>query len=190
MKKRFMAVLCACVMTLCACGGSDEKTIGGDNSNNANKQEKSEDKKVDDNNSKSQVTAKGYTFTYNDYEIVIDSKIEDVTNALGKEDSYFETPSCAFDGIQKIYIYGSVELDTYIGSDGDLLDAIILRDDLVSTKEGVKVGDTPERVVEVYGSNYTDNNGSYTYEKDNMKLNFIIEDGAVVSIQYKSNAVG
>ena len=189
MKKKLLAIVSAAVLLLTACGGNDELVIGaGDaNTNTASEVSEAENAEV----SGEEITAaKGYTFIYNGVEISIDAKMEDLLAKLGTEDSYFEAPSCAFDGMQKIYTYGSMELNTYIGEDGDYLDAIILKDDLISTPEGIRVGDTPEMVVEAYGENYTDNNGSYTYEKDDMKLNFIVEDGAVVSIQYKSNAVG
>lgn len=187
--KKLAGIILISMLALTACGSSDEMVIGGDGTGGTvtSETQQTADSAEDTDAADS---AGGYVFNYNGTEIAIDSKMDTLLEALGQEDSYFEAPSCAFDGIQKVYTYGSMELDTYIGEDGDYLDAIILKDDLIGTPEGVRVGDTPEKVREVYGDGYTDNNGSYTYEKDNMKLNFIIEDGAVVSIQYKSNAVG
>lgn len=189
MKKKLLAIISAAVLLLTACGGNDELVIGADNANTNTSSVTTTTENTEVSSEEASV-AKGYTFLFNGVEISVDMKMDDLLAKLGTEDSYFEAPSCAFDGMQKIYTYGSMELNTYIGEDGDYLDAIILKDDLISTPEGIRVGDTPEKVVETYGEDYTDNNGSYTYEKDAMKLNFIVEDGAVVSIQYKSNAVG
>ena len=189
MKKKLLVIVSAAVLIMTACGGNDELVIGAENTNTNITSETTTTENADIA-SEEVSTVKGYTFVYNGVEISVDMKMDELLAKLGEEDSYFEAPSCAFDGMQRIYTYGSMELNTYIGEDGDYLDAIILKDDLISTPEGIKVGDSPEMVVEAYGENYTDNNGSYTYEKDDMKLNFIVEDGAVVSIQYKSNVVG
>ena len=170
MKKKLLAIISAAVLLLTACGGNDELVIGADNANTNTSSVTTTTENTEVSSEEASV-AKGYTFLFNGVEISVDMKMDDLLAKLGAEDSYFEAPSCAFDGMQKIYTYGS-------------------KDDVISTPEGIRVGDTPEKVVETYGEDYTDNNGSYTYEKDAMKLNFIVEDGAVVSIQYKSNAVG
>lgn len=189
MKKKLLTVMLVCLMAFTACGKDEEKKIGGaDSDYNATGSGQGSTNEGGVDNSANVV--KGYTFDYNGTVISVDMKMDSLLEKLGKEDSYFEAPSCAFEGIAKTYTYGSMQLSTYIGEDGDYLDAIVLKDDLITTPEGAKIGDTPEHIIEIYGSNYTDNNGSYSYTKDGMNLNIIIEDGAVVSIQYKSSKVG
>ena len=108
--------------------------------------------------------------------------------ALGEPVSYFEAASCAFEGLDKIYTYNSFEIDTYPSQDRDLVSAVILKDDSIATAEGVCIGDSLEKLQEVYGE-ATLENGMLIYAKDGMKLCFIMQDDSVISIEYRSTAL-
>lgn len=109
-----------------------------------------------------------------------------VIKALGEPESYFEAPSCAFQGIDKIYTYEHFEINTYQEGNKDKISMILFKDDLASTSEGVYIGMTKDDMESAYGTGYENINESYIYKKDNMKLVFIISDGAISSIEYVS----
>ena len=130
--------------------------------------------------------AGGYVFSFNNVEVMIDAKAADVVEKLGTY-TYFEAPSCAFNGLDKIYTYTSFEIDTYPVDDVDYISAIVFRDDTVETAEGVCIGMKKEKVVEKYGEPAEESGNLATYEKDCMQLRFIYDDeGYVISIQYLS----
>ena len=65
---------------------------------------------------------------------------------------------------------------------------MILKDDSIATAEGVCIGDSLEKLQEVYGE-ATLENGMLIYAKDGMKLCFIMQDDSVISIEYRSTAL-
>ncbi|MDO4261508.1 MAG: hypothetical protein Q4C82_05475 [Eubacteriales bacterium] len=130
----------------------------------------------------------GYAFDYEGLSIRVDEPMADVLAALGEPDKYYEAASCAFDGLDKMYTYGSFEIDTYPDGGTDYISAVILKDDLVSTAEGASIGDAQEDVTAIYGEG-REESGMTVYEKDGMKLCFLFQDGAAVSVEYRSTAL-
>ena len=189
MKIRNLLVAGLAAALLCGCS-SGEKSIGGNNETPAPVE--AQTAAQDSDTSASAAAPSGYFLTINNYQLAVDQPIENVTSAMGQEESYFEAPACAFDGVEKTYTYnnGAVEVRTYTNSEGkDFVNFVVLKNDLVSTDEGLSVGDKVDKVKECYGEDYKDNNGSFEYAKGNMKLLIVIEEDTVVSIQYISTAV-
>ncbi len=118
----------------------------------------------------------------------MDADAAPVIEQLGEANSYFEAPSCAFEGIDKMYTYGSFELDTYPTEDKDYISAVIFKDDSITTKEGVGIGDAREKMTEAYGEG-TEELGMTVYRKDDMKLCFILQEDSIVSIEYRSTVL-
>lgn len=129
---------------------------------------------------------KGYAFIYHDIVIAIDAEAKPVLEQIGEADSYFEAASCAFNGLDKMYTYGSFELDTYPADEKDYVSMILLKDDSVATAEGVSIGEPEEKITEVYGEGFAKENGMIVYKKEGMKLCFIVENGTVTSIEYRT----
>ncbi len=180
-----MAVLCGC--------GNSSKVIEGDVSvkdNPAQTQDKVQEDTAPEA-AKEDNTAQygGYVFTYGDTVIGMDMDAAAIVEKLGEPDAYFEAPSCAFEGIDKVYTYGSFELDTYPSDDKDYVSSVVFKDDTITTTEGVGIGDTEDKVIETYGSDWTEKDGMRVYEKDGMKLCFIINENTVASIEYRSAAI-
>ncbi len=132
---------------------------------------------------------KGYVFCYNDTVIEIDASSASVIEQLGEANSYFEAPSCAFEGIDKMYTYNGFEVDTYPLEDGDHISAVIFKDDTVATAEGVGIGDSVDKVIETYGEDAVDESGMMVYDKDGMRLCFIVEGERVISVEYRSTVL-
>lgn len=182
MKKNILILTVALSCVLCACGGGSTKKIEGE-VNTANEQTQETEKAEE-----SAAAHKGYTYISNDVVVEIDADAAAVVEQLGEPLSYFEAPSCAFEGIDKIYTYNSFEIETYPMDGKDFISMVTFKDDSITTPEGVGIGDSVDKVKEVYGD-CAEEGGMMVYEKDDMKLCFIVKDGAVVSVEYKSTVL-
>lgn len=181
---------------LCGCGNSS-KVIEGDvqtkttGSKAAAGTESEEEVKAAKAGTAEQAVEKykGYTFTYKDVIIEMDADVAPIIEQLGEPDSYFEAPSCAFEGIDKMYTYGGLELDTYPTDDKDYISSVVFKDDTLTTTEGIGIGDSVSSLEEAYGTKWSDEDGMMVYEKDGMKLCFIVEEDSVISVEYRSGVI-
>ena len=132
-----------------------------------------------------------YTMTYKDASIDVtpDQNMAEVLAALGDADSYFEAASCAFEGLDKTYMYGHVEVDTYPQGEEDFISSIYFLDDLAVTNEGVRVGSSKEEMEAAYGTDYSVVGTECIYAKGNSELRIIVEGDKVSSIQIVSTNV-
>lgn len=191
-KKRMAMIVAAGLLLFSGCGDS-ERVIEGDVENvttgsrfaeSAGTQEAPQVQAPQTETAPS----RGYVFPVNNVTVEVDADVAPVIEALGEPASYFEAASCAFEGLDKIYTYSGFEIDTYPAQDQDLVSAVILKDDSVTTAEGICIGDSLEKLQEVYGE-AAEENGMLVYEKDGMKLCFILQDDSIVSIEYRSAAL-
>ena len=185
MKKLILMMTMVLVVMLCACGGENTKTIEGEVAATTDNTQTTEEV-TEEKAGESTVSYKGYAYIHNDVVIEIDAQAAPIIEQLGDAISYFEAPSCAFEGIDKIYTYTSFEIDTYPLEGVDYVSGVTFKDDSITTPEGIAIGDSIDKVKEVYGSEFAEENGMIVYEKDDMKLCFIVADDAVVSIEYAS----
>jgi len=130
---------------------------------------------------------KGYLFEYKGVCIAMDMEADEIIRELGEPISCFEATSCVFDGTDKIYNYGSFELDTYELNGKDYISCIYFRDDLVTTREGISLFMSRDELFAAYGERDIAQNGEYIYEKDSMQLRFLIKEGEITSIEYRSS---
>lgn len=129
---------------------------------------------------------KGYCFVYKETELAIDMEAEQILLELGSPKTYFEAPSCAIEGSIRTYGYGSFEIDTYELDGKEYISCIYFKDDTVTTQEGAFLFMPQEQLFSIYGENYSEEVGMIVYNKDNMKLKFLLSEGKVTSIQYAS----
>lgn len=126
------------------------------------------------------------TFTYNGLEIAPHADAAPVIEALGEPKSYTEETSCAFDGLDKTYYYGSFYLATYPRDGKDYVYTIWFADDTVTTAEGIRIGSTQTQVEEAYGPDSFDGSNSYVITKGKSRLVILIEDETVSGIRYEA----
>ena len=126
---------------------------------------------------------KAYVFQVRGTEVAIDQDMAEVLEALGEANSYFEAASCAFDGLDKTYTYSGFVITTRPDGDRDLVNSILLTDDSVATAEGIYIGSSQADVLAAYGDAEVAYN-VIQYTLDNTTLNFILEGGTVLSIEY------
>lgn len=130
--------------------------------------------------------AKNYMFQSGNVQIKIDAEAEAILAALGDWLDYSESPSCAFDGLDKIYVYAGFRVQTYPQNGKEYIRSVELVDDSVATDKGITIGSTKEQVTSVYGDpdDMTDTTAVYRDDANGMYLQFIFRDGKVTNIQY------
>jgi hypothetical protein len=194
MKKQIIVGMVAVMaLALYGCGESSEKTITGDvqnivTENNANIESVEVESKantvVEENDEDLP-----YVFEYAGATIEIDGEAQGYIDKMGEPISYYEASSCAFGDLDKIYTYSGFEMDTYQLEGCDYVSAIILQNDSISTPEGLSIGDESGKIEEIYGEPASNDEGTYLYIRDNMKLCIIVEKEKVASIQYLSTVL-
>ncbi len=200
MKKTAAIIMVASLLLLSGCGSNgDEKVIEGNVQNiesgnttqSGDSGEAVADVQEDSQKEASQAeeTVKGYVFTYNDVSVGMDVDAAPIVEKLGEPVSYFEAASCAFEGLDKMYTYNGFELDTYPVGDKDYVSSIILKDDSVSTAEGICIGDSIEKLKQAYDGEGEESGGMLVYSKDGMKLCFIMQGEFIISIEYRSTVL-
>ncbi len=156
--------------------------IGGFVVINNNKQDTTEPTKETVANEASQNTVNEFQFTYEGKKIAINEEMD--KEKLGEEKSFYEVPSCAFEGMDKIYEYEHFEVETYSDNNVERIYSIYTDDVKTTTTEGVCVSDSYDKMVEVYGEDFENEGTQYTYTKGDTCLEFIIENDTIISIKY------
>lgn len=126
-----------------------------------------------------------FIFTYRDIPIMPGAEAAPIVEALGEPKGYTEEASCAFDGVDKTYFYGSFYLSTCPIGGKDFVYHIWFVDDTVATQEGISIGSAQSRVEDAYGKECFNGVNSFSLIKGSGKLLILIEDGVVKSIRYE-----
>lgn len=169
--KKLIVMMSVCVLGISALTGcgSKETTTANNDKPSTEETDKNKDTETDEDTDE-----KGYVFESNGVEIVVDMDMSTIADDLGEPDSYFEEPSCAAQGIAKIYTYPGYEIETYPDGDKDLVACVVLKDDSVATPEGIDLSMTKDDIIDAYGSDYEESDRSMVYEKNGTKLCFIL----------------
>jgi hypothetical protein len=125
-----------------------------------------------------------YSFFVGETEILPGDEAAGILAVLGEPGAYDESPSCAFEGLDKVYTYSGFEIQTFTEGGKDYVYIISLTNDLVKTPEGISIGASKTEVVAKYGDQYTSVGENMQYEAENCTLQFIFRDGKVSSIKY------
>ena len=126
----------------------------------------------------------GFTFVAGDTVIAMNADAAPILEGLGEWENYAETTSCAFKGLDKTYSYPGFDLYTYPLNGKDNVNSVYFVDDTVSTPEGIHIGSTKEEMEAAYGTDYEEEFGAYTYTKDQSRLQFLVTDGVIDSVEY------
>ena len=126
---------------------------------------------------------KGYTFVLENVELIPGAAFD--TSVLPEAGSVYEVPSCAIEGTDKVYNYGVVEVTAFDDGTGPVIYSIYLLDIDTTTTEGLYLGDDLAQVESLYGTDYTENGTELIFTKGSSELRLLMEDGCVVSIEYR-----
>lgn len=189
--RKFIGILLAAAMILMTGCGDSENVISGDVKDaSGGSPQGSGNTAGTQTESGAQGAVKGYVFLYNGVTVSVDGDMAAVLEGLGEPATPpFEAPSCAFEGLEKTYTYGSFVIETYPQGEKDYVSTITLKDDAVSTAENIYIGSSLADVTNAYGTDYTEQGSMLVYHKDGMKLCILMENDAVTSIQYFSTVL-
>jgi hypothetical protein len=201
MKKQIIAtLLVAAVLGLTACGEDEVKVIGNQTETTVQTTASTESTETAGTETAApeaeqtvETASAGYVFEASfggaTASVSMDMDMSGVLAALGDPVTYFEAASCAFEGLDKIYTYDHFEIDTYPEGDKDLVSAVLLLDDLVTTPEGAYIGQTKAEIESIYGTDYETKGTAMVYTKDGAHLEFVLSGDAVQSISYQSSVL-
>ncbi len=118
-------------------------------------------------------------------EIALSADAAPIVAALGEPEHYTEEPSCAFDGFDKTYDYGSFYLATYPLGGNDYVYSVWFADSSIANEEGIRIGNTQKEVEAAYGAGCFDGTNVYIKVLSDSKMTIILTDGVVSSIAYE-----
>jgi hypothetical protein len=96
-------------------------------------------------------------FSSNGTQITPGMPMANVIEKVGEAEDVFEAPSCAFEGVDRIYYYKGFEVNSYPASDGtERVLSVVLRTDEVQTNEGLYIGMSKEDLLSLYPDMQTD----------------------------------
>lgn len=159
-----VAAVAAMGLSLAACGGSGDS--GSSESGNT-----------------SGSAGEGFTFTSGSTTIEMNEDASKVVEALGDADDYFESESCAFEGLDKVYTYPGFKLNTYPVEDKDYVLSVVFMDDTVETEEGISIGSTKDDVTEAYGDPAEESSTKLVYEKGETEMTIGLDGDSVSSVE-------
>ena len=139
-------------------------------------------------NGEQTVTVSKYAFDLNGVAVAVNADMAPLAEALGEPSGYFESESCAFQGLDKVYTYGGVIIRTYPQDGKDYVLSVELKDDTVPTREGVTIGADRQDVLAAYGQPGDETAGALRYVDGDCTLAFIFTDDTVTGITYTSDA--
>jgi len=125
-----------------------------------------------------------FTFPFNGTVIHLNQNMAEILDALGEPSGVRQTPSCAFDGYDRIFGFGAINIHTYPVGDDDFIQIISIRDDSVTTPGGIRLGSSWGAVLDAYGTDYVQDFSKHTFTQGDTTLSFFVEDGIVVEITY------
>lgn len=129
----------------------------------------------------------GYEVTLKGVEIQMCADAAAVVEELGEEKSYFESESCAFEGLDKVYTYSGFKLNTYPVGDQDYVLSVVFSDDTVETDEGIMIGSSKDEVLDAYGDPQEETDTSLIYEKNGTTLTIGLDGDSVRTIEISAD---
>ncbi len=122
----------------------------------------------------SEPTREELCFRVGNTEIRLNTQAAPVLQALGEARECSESPSCAFEGLDRIYIYSGFRIQTYEADGTEYLYSVEIVDDSVSTPEGITIGASKDDVI----AKYCAGTPPYRTEEENGRILCISNDGA------------
>lgn len=130
-----------------------------------------------------QVPEDVFSFTFEGVEL-IPGQIFDAS-VLPEPASLYQVPSCAIDGTDNVYNYGTIEVTAFNDGTQEIIYSVYIIDANTPTAEGLYIGDTLDMVVSAYGEDYTKEGNQVTYQKGDTLLIVILDGDYVRSIDFR-----
>ena len=123
--------------------------------------------------------------TYKGVKIVMGADADGIIEALGEAQERKEIGDCGGLGAQVLYTYPSVEIYVLESkTEGNIIDQISFRDDIIATPEGVYIGMDVSDAKTALGEPDSEGSGAFEYENGDHVLVITHSDGKVKKIDY------
>ena len=128
----------------------------------------------------------GFVFTFEGVELTPGQAFD--AAALPEANSVYQVPSCAIEGTDNVYNYGTIEVTAFDDGNGEVIYSVYIMDANTPTNEGLYIGDTLDHIVAAYGEDYTREGNQITYQKGDTLLIIILGGEYVQSIDFRWDA--
>lgn len=160
-----MAVLCLSVLVSC---DNDAESAGSEK-----------------NDGEKNTAGVSYSFEYNGVKVELGAAADKIISSLGEYRDKKEIGDCGGLGAQVRYSYSSFEVYVLESkTDGNIIDQITFRDDLVETSEGVYIGMSVTEVKKLLGTPTDNTDSKLEYLSGKKLLRIGVENGNVTEIDY------
>jgi len=127
-----------------------------------------------------------FFFKIGDTVVDLNEDINNIIAGAGEPIGILELPSCAFDGMDRVFRFPGTDLYTYPVGDNDFVYNIAFFDDTVRTAEGgIRLGASLQSVLDAYGDDYSFDSGMYTFTRGKTTLEFLTNNDIVIGIAYR-----
>lgn len=126
---------------------------------------------------------KDFVFTSDGVDLIPGTAFD--PSVLPAAESVYEVPSCAIEGTDNLYNYGSFELTAFHDGTEEMIYSILLLDPNIATPEGLALGDDGAKVTALYGDGYTKEGTARVYTGTRSMLYIILQGQSVASIEYR-----
>lgn len=130
-----------------------------------------------------QDAVEGFSFTFEGVELIPGQSFD--ASALPTPQSVYQVPSCAIEGTDNVYNYGTIEVTAFNDGTGEVIYSVYIVDANTPTDEGLYIGDTVDHVIAAYGEDCVRENGQITYQKGDTLLILIMDGDYVLSIDFR-----
>ena len=130
-----------------------------------------------------QDAVEGFSFTFEGVELIPGQSFD--ASALPTPQSVYQVPSCAIEGTDNVYNYGTIEVTAFNDGTGEVIYSVYIVDANTPTDEGLYIGDTVDHVIAAYGEDCVRENGQITYQKGDTLLILIMDGEYVLSIDFR-----
>ena len=183
--KKTIALLLALTLLLCATACAEEQPNDVPQITLGPQQSGSEETSGNDSAETTEAADAGdpYGFTFSKVKLIPGDAFD--ASKLPEATSTFQVPSCALQGTDNVYDYGVIEVTAFNDGKREYIYSIYLKDPNTTTTEGLALGDTLDKAVSIYGSNYTQQDTACIYESGKTQLILILQGNSIVSIEFR-----
>ena len=125
-----------------------------------------------------------YYLTYNDNDIRLNTLFSNTFSTIGEYLNYRIEESSISNNTSNHYEYTNFEIETYFDNNIEKIAAITLTDENIQTTESVRIYDSKEKMINVYGDGYQKIGNIYIYKQKDTNLSFTLENDIIVNIRY------
>ena len=186
--KRMIAILLALLtlltlLSLAACGAEEESNADLVITRAPEQAAEPSDEAAAETEVSEEKTEEPFAFVYEGVELMPGAAFD--ASVLPAASSVSQVPSCALEGTDNAYNYTFFELTAFDDGSGEVIYSIYLMDPNLTTPEGLALGDEEAKITEIYGGNFVQEGTSYVYTREGTVLSIIVQNGTVVSIEYR-----